>query len=143
MISTLRLMTLSTLLYLSGGLTAIAGELVIIAHPSIQHPLDADFVSQLYLGKQRSYQNGIDFIPLQLPEDDPLRRQFTEQVLNKSPSQLRAYWAKRIFTGKGKPPSSAVNRNQAIKLVLEDRQFLSYADIDTIDAKQFRVIRLK
>ena len=137
----LRLISLLVALQLA-SFSVSAEQLVIIVHASNQQSIDLEDIARIYLGKHHQFPNGDIAIPLDLPTDDPLYRAFSQTILKKSPSQLRAYWAKRIFTGRGKPPKSVLNREKSKNLVSEDRNYISYTDAKNADQSVHRIISI-
>lgn len=107
---------------------AFASDLVVITAKDNAHSLDIKDVSRIFLGKITQYPNGEKVTPLDINPSDPSYEQFARVVLKKNPSQLRAYWAKRVFTGKGKPPKIIATTDELLSLVSSDKQYLSYTD---------------
>jgi len=96
--------------------------------------IQLDDIARIFLGKQHRLQtDGQEIIPIHLPDDDPLYRVFAEQILKKSSSQLNAYWAKRIFTGKGTPPENTKNRTDAKNRVSQNPDLLGYIGAGDVD----------
>lgn len=56
--------------------------------------------ADLFLGR---FQGEFRPVPLD-QEDDALRERFYRSMAGLSPQGLRAYWAKQVFTGRGRPP---------------------------------------
>ena len=79
-------------------------EVAVIVHPSNAAALDADAVSKLFLGREKSFPGGAAAVPLALGDDAAATAEFNDKILKKPSSQLKAYWSKLIFTGKGTPP---------------------------------------
>ncbi len=69
--------------------------------------LNLDDVARIFLGKVTRYPSGEEVEPLNMDPSDPSFTKFARVVLNKTPSQLKAYWAKRIFTGKANPRAAS------------------------------------
>lgn len=84
-------------------------------------------VARLFLGKKMIVADGNKLVPLNLSESDPIYEEFSRRVLKKSVSQLRAYWAKLIFTGKARPPT-VVSREQLIDSITNDSSYIGYLD---------------
>jgi len=100
-VSTLMLMAVLTFT----AIAAHADEVVLIVNPA--NPLaemTLKDVKKIYLGKSKFFPGGGKVIPADQPEKSQVRKIFYEVMINKSPSKLKAYWSKRIFTGKGTPP---------------------------------------
>ena len=122
------------LLGLGAAPTAIAEDIAIIAHVSNKHSIQLEDIAQIFLGKQHRLQtDGEDIVPIHLPSNDPLYQAFAEHILKKSTSQLNAYWAKRIFTGKGTPPENMKSRTDAKTKVSQNPNLLAYIGAGDID----------
>ena len=67
-------------------------------------------------------------MPLDQNEGSPLRDEFYLRVAGKSPAQLKAFWSKLIFTGRGRPPKSVANSIEVLKLVRENPAAIGYID---------------
>lgn len=79
-------------------------ELVVIANPAAGvDELDKGAVKQLFLGKTRKLA-GQKVKLLDQVSGSADRENFYKQVTGKSSAQLKSYWSRLIFTGKGKPP---------------------------------------
>ena len=91
----------------------VAGALILLAQPAAAETIlivarnDAPLanfsrgeVADLFLGRPSP---GIAMTPLD-QRDDRLRERFYRAVADMSPQSVRAYWAKRVFTGRGRPP---------------------------------------
>ena len=76
----------------------------VIVHPSNDSSLDKNAVSRIFLGKAKSFPNGTSVVPIDQAEGSPATSEFNDKVLSRSASQLKAYWSKLVFTGKGTPP---------------------------------------
>lgn len=115
-------MALLTLLLAS---TAMA-EVSVIVHPSNASVLDKDAISRIFLGKTRGFPGGGDAIPVTFKDGSASSKEFTKSVLSKSPKQLKAYWAKMIFTGKGTPPKQLEQDSEMVDLVSKNPSFIGY-----------------
>ena len=80
--------------------SAAVAETVVItgAGSNVLSSLSASEIKALYLGKSKNLtifdQNTGNSVP----------KDFLDKVVDKSESQFKAYWSKKIFTGKGTPP---------------------------------------
>lgn len=90
-------------------------EVVIIANKSA--PVSSISVEQaksIFLKKTSTFPDGSSVVAVDLPEDNPVRDEFYQKATNKNPNQVKAYWAKRIFTGKG-TPNDMKNSESAVR----------------------------
>lgn len=82
-----------------------AAEVVVIGNPQLDvSSLSVQMVADLYLGRAVQLSTGQRVEVVDLPPGHPVRDEFYLRILGRDPDQIRAYWAKRIFTGKGTPP---------------------------------------
>jgi ABC-type phosphate transport system substrate-binding protein len=63
-------------------------------------------VNDIYLGKVANLPDGSPVEFVDLPAENSVRDEFYDKVIGKDASQIKAYWAKRVFTGKGTPPET-------------------------------------
>jgi len=110
-----------------------ADNLVIITSVKNTKNLPLKDVARIYLGKATLIPDGDKFVPLNLSPSNPLYAEFSRKVLNKSVNQLRAYWAKRIFTGKGRPPKVIEAPQELKEIIAEDERYLGYLDREMAD----------
>lgn len=109
-------------------------ELVVIAHPSMADTLTQNNISKIFLGKTKKFPGGASAIPLNLPEANATRQAFDSTVLKKSPQQIKSYWSKQIFTGKGQPPRVEDSSAAVIGLVKDNPNIIGYIDASEVTA---------
>ena len=90
-------------------------------------------VKDFYLGKVTAYNDGTPVDVIDLPDGNAIRDQFYGKVVGKNKAQVRAYWTKRIFTGKGVPPKSLDDAAAVKKWVAEKPGRLGYIDSSAVD----------
>jgi ABC-type phosphate transport system substrate-binding protein len=99
-------------------------------------------VADIFLGRTSAFPSGQEAVPLDQPEDSLARAEFYSECMGKSSSQLRAYWSKLIFTGRGQPPREFADAN-AIKRYLQSRpSAIGYMDRQDVDASVKVVLSL-
>ncbi len=102
------------------------GEIMVVVHPSNAAMFDKGSIQRIYLGKTRAFPGGEEALPLSLRETSVTSANFTRNVLAKTPKQLKSYWAKMVFTGKGTPPKQMDNSKQIIDLVSNNPNFIGF-----------------
>lgn len=120
------------------SLTANAG-ISIIVHPSNSTPLENKDISRIFLGKVKSFNSELTAMPMNLPEGNPSRKVFEKSVLNKSSNQIKAYWSKLVFTGKGTPPLEAISESELVNLVSANPNLIAYVD-DSLVTDKVKVV---
>lgn len=120
---------------LACSVAAVArAELAVIAHPSNpEAALTQDQIKVIYLGKKKKFPAGGAVEPVDQTEASPARTAFYAKVIGKDESQLKAYWSKLIFSGKGTPPM-AVGADAEVKdWVAKHPNGLGYIDAGKLD----------
>lgn len=123
------LLTLVTALgaFLAAG--AAAADVAIIVHPGNANASlsEADF-TRIYLGRKDTFPDGSRAVPVNLAADDAVRTDMEQNMLRKSPSQMKAYWTKLMFTGEGTPPEEVADTAAMLKRVSSDPNAIGYVD---------------
>lgn len=71
--------------------------------------------------------------PLDLSQRMPVREQFYRRIANKTPLQMKAYWSRLVFTGKGEPPIEFDNSEEVLVTVGADENFIGYINAEDVD----------
>ena len=103
-------------------------EMVVVVNA--KHPaasLTAAQVADVYLGKDPS------FAPVDLPESSAERGTFYTKVAGKDSAQVKAIWARLVFTGKSQPPKEAGSSADAVKAVAGNDKGMAYVDKSAVD----------
>ena len=80
---------------------------VIVSASNGNGSLDQNTISRVFLGKSKNFPDGSQAVPVDQNAGSASREAFSSTVLGKSASQLKAYWSRLIFTGKGTPPKES------------------------------------
>lgn len=121
------------------GLTLLIGSLVhaevavIVSASNANAALDQDTISRVFLGKTSNFPDGSQAIPVDQNEGSASREAFNDKVLGKSSSQLKAYWSRLIFTGKGTPPKESGSDAEVKDLVAKNPNLIGYVDASVVD----------
>ncbi len=115
-------------------LAAQADIVLVVSAKSSVGELSKQQVSDLFLGKATSFPDGKLAVPLDQAEGSPARDEFHGKTTGKSSAQLKAYWAKQVFSGKGSPPKEVPGSSDVKKLVAENPSMIGYVDKSLLDA---------
>ena len=110
------------------GSWSVMAETIVIVHPSNTAELTAKSVQRIFLGKEKKFSDGSETIPINHEPTSEVRADFDASFLRKSSSQVSAYWAKLVFTGKGVPPKEVANDAEVIDLVSKNPSAIGYID---------------
>ncbi len=92
---------------------AMAAGIAVIGNFSSDPNITTAELKKIYLENGVRVSGGIFIQPIDYHEDNELRDEFYRKLLEKNRAQLKAYWARRVFTGKGTPPKSFSNLKEA------------------------------
>jgi ABC-type phosphate transport system substrate-binding protein len=103
--------------------------------------IDDNKLKKIYLKKIKY----IDEIKVKAVDNKMLKSHFDKTVLKKSKSQIKAYWAKMIFSGRAKPHITLKNDKEVInKIKNSDKNTIGYILQKSItkDIKVLKVIQI-
>jgi ABC-type phosphate transport system substrate-binding protein len=91
-------------------------------------------VSDLFLGKASAFSDGKQAVPLDQAEGAAARDEFHSKVTGKTGAQLKSFWSKQVFSGKGTPPKELAGNSDVKKLVADNPNMIGYLDKSAVDA---------
>ncbi len=106
----------------------VSAEVLVITNPSNSAALTESDVKRIFLGKMKSFPGGGTILSVNQSTSSDVRKTFDKAALGKSPSQMKAYWSKLVFSGKGNPPKELASDAEVIKLVAENPAVIGYID---------------
>jgi ABC-type phosphate transport system substrate-binding protein len=123
---------LSVLLLLLALNEAFAGDVVVIGHDNLGK-LEPAKVQKIFTGKLVKI-DGIDVTAVNI-KSGPLRDQFLQTFLQQTDAKYTAYWAIRMFVGKGAPPPELSSPAEVIQFVRSTPGAIGYVDeSDLVDS---------
>ena len=126
-----------------GALPALAEIVVIVSAKSAATALTEEQASDVFLGKNNTLPGGVQAVPLDQTDGTALREQFYSKVSGKTSAQMKAYWSKQIFTGKGQPPKEGGDSAAVRTLVAANPNIVGYIDKSVVDGSVKVVLTLK
>ncbi|MGB0503297.1 MAG: substrate-binding domain-containing protein [Thalassolituus sp.] len=118
---------------LLGSTSTYAETAVIVSNSNANATMDSKTVSRIYLGKSSKFPNGEAAVPVDQADGSGVRDTFNESILGKNSSQLKAYWSRLIFTGKGTPPKELGNDAAVKEMVAKNPNMIGYIDSAAAD----------
>jgi ABC-type phosphate transport system substrate-binding protein len=113
---------------------AQASPVAVVSARSMVMALSKDQVSDIFLGKLSHYPDGILAVPIDQQEGSGARDDFYRRLADKSPAQLKAYWSRIIFTGRGQPPGTVANDIEVKRRLAANPAAIGYIDSTLVDA---------
>jgi len=103
-------------------------EIAVVVNPKAPvTALSVNQAAQVFSGRAGSYRL------LDLPESSALRSEFYRKTTEKDPAQMKALWAKLIFTGRAAPPKEVNSAAEIKKAVAADEKAMGYIDAKEVD----------
>ncbi|QDX82469.1 hypothetical protein B9N43_15230 [Denitratisoma sp. DHT3] len=134
---------ISALVATLGFAAAAHAEVVVIvnaANPTAS--LTTEQVGNIFLGKITEVPGAGAASPYDLPESSSLREEFYTKTTQKSAAQVKAYWSKQVFTGKGYPPKEVGNSAEVKKGVASNPGGIGYIEKSAVDGSVKAVLTL-
>ncbi|NOX09238.1 MAG: phosphate ABC transporter substrate-binding protein [Gammaproteobacteria bacterium] len=115
------------------SISALAGVAVIVHPSNADSSLSSGVVKRIFLGKKSKFPGGGKVVAIDQSYDSADRGQFYQKVVGKNSAQMKSYWSKMIFSGKGVPPES-VDDGAAVKdWVAGHAEGIGYIDSSLVD----------
>ncbi|MCG8613824.1 MAG: hypothetical protein MI864_25215 [Pseudomonadales bacterium] len=109
-------------------------DYAVIVHPSNNAHLDNTQVERLFLSQIKAFTDGRKATPLNLHEDADARIAFQDKILKKTEEQLKAYWSRLIFTGKGVLVKQLNSAADVIEIVRKNPNAIGYVKSENVTA---------
>jgi ABC-type phosphate transport system substrate-binding protein len=113
----------------------VAAEVVVVV--SSNSPiakLSDNEIADVFLGKLTRLPGGTTVQPLDQAEGSATRAAFYLRFTGKSPAQVKAFWSKVIFTGRGRPPRALANDAEVVRAVRENPGAIGYIERASADS---------
>lgn len=115
------------------GFVANAEGVAVVAGEGEIHALSAEQIADIYLGRMHRLPNGALVTPIDQREGTATRDTFYSSITGRSPAQVKAHWARIIFTGRGEPPEQVGSSEDVKKLVASDPNAIGYIEDSAVD----------
>jgi hypothetical protein len=113
---------------------ARADVVAVVSSKSQITALSKNQVLDIFLGKRTRFPDGSSVIPIDQAEGSAARDEFYTRLADMSPAQVKAFWARIIFTGRGQPPKSVATGVEAKRLLIADPTTIGYIDQSLVDS---------
>jgi ABC-type phosphate transport system substrate-binding protein len=133
-------LNMSAVVFLLLAMRVSYAEGVVVVSPQNTQEIDSADIRKIFLGKKTVFANGQKIKPIALDDNSAISEQFNLHVIKKNKRQLKAYWAKNIFTGKGNPPPTATAR-EIIEWIKDDPGIISYMENEDARNASLRIIQ--
>lgn len=113
--------------------TVMADVVAVVSSKSAITTLSKSQIVDIFLGRVSHFPDGLQAVPIDQPEGSAARDEFYAKVVGKSSAQMKAYWSKIIFTGRGQPPKEATSSAETKRRITENPAAIGYIDASLVN----------
>ena len=99
---------------------------VVVNKANAAKTLDRDELRLIFQTTKRSWSDGENVTPYNLPDDSSLRHGFDAAVLGLDPERVARYWIDRKIRGDAHPPSELLSTALVVKAVAKNKGAIGY-----------------
>jgi ABC-type phosphate transport system substrate-binding protein len=112
---------------------ARADVVAVVSANSAVTTLSRSQLVDIFLGKATRFPNGVRAAPVDQADGSAARDEFYTKLAGKSAAQLKAYWSKIIFTGRGQPPPQVASSDEMKKRLIQNPAAIGYIESNLVD----------
>lgn len=112
---------------LAAAIPAMAQTVAVIVNPKNASTPSQDQIANVFLGKSN------EFLGVDQSEGRAVREAFYQKVTGKNGTQLKAYWAKLVFTGKAQPLKELNSDLEVKRFVASTPNAIGYIEKESVD----------
>ncbi len=122
----------------------VFADTVVIVNPgSKTTEISVKQVKSVFLGKSKKLPGGEAATPVEQPSGSAVREIFNGKVLKKNERKLKAYWSKKVFSGKGKPPKQVADDEAVKAFVNKTAGAIGYIDSASLDSSVKAILTIE
>jgi ABC-type phosphate transport system substrate-binding protein len=105
--------------------------------------LSGDVLRPIFQTVKTEWSDGSKAVPVNLPDDDPLRQKFDAGVLGLDPDRVSRYWIDRKVRGGERPPQRVSSESAVLRFVASNRGGVGYVKASAADSSVKIVARVE
>jgi len=114
---------------------------IIVHRDNATQTLSRKQVSNFFLKKVVSWDDGTAVMPTDLPPRSPVREAFSSAVHRRDVRSILSFWQRQVFSGRNTPPPEAANDEAVLATVRNNRGGIGYVSAQA-DTRDVRVLRI-
>ncbi len=118
----------------------VSAEIAIIANKDADYALSEKDIKMIFLGQKKLFSDGVKTYPIDQDITSKYFELFHKHITKKTVLQVRAYWGRLVFTGRGTPPISVKDEEKIIDLVKEEKNSIAYVSSSSERLDEVKVI---
>jgi ABC-type phosphate transport system substrate-binding protein len=112
---------------------SVGDVVAVVSSTSSITTLSKSELADIFMGRTSRLANGVQPVPIDQAEGSIARTEFYANMAGKSPAQMKAYWSKIIFTGRGQPPAEVSNSVEMRTRVAQNPAAIGYIEQAMLD----------
>lgn len=115
---------------------ALADELLLVAHPSVQiERLNRDTARAIFAMRQRTWPSGQAIHVVVMPNRHSTHERFTKELLGVYPHQLQLSWDRLVFSGTGQAPDQVATSQEMRERIATTPGAVGYIERGYVDER--------
>lgn len=90
-------------------------------------------ISDIFLGRRRTFPSGDPVLVLERERNSPLRKNFFQSLNGMTLKRLNAYWARLQFSGEVQPPPVLPDNESLLQTIRDNPDAIGYVDATYVD----------
>jgi ABC-type phosphate transport system substrate-binding protein len=111
----------------------MADVVAVVSAKSAVVALSKSQLADIFLGRVTRFPNGVQAMPIDQADGSAVRDEFYVKLAGKSAAQLKAYWSKIIFTGRGQPPPAVADSDAMKRRLVANPAAIGYIESNRVD----------
>lgn len=108
-------------------------EVIVVANKDNQMKvLTKKQIIDIYMGRTSRFPNGEAALPIDQNVDSSIRKLFYQNLVNKTVSEINAYWARLLFSGRSTPPRTVDNVASVINFIKNNKSAIGYIRLEDL-----------
>jgi ABC-type phosphate transport system substrate-binding protein len=112
---------------------ALSDVVAVVSAKSPITSLSKSQVTDIFLGRATRFPDGTPAVPIDQAEGTAVHTEFYASFTGRTDTQVKAYWSRIIFTGRGQPPKAVSSGDVLKKLLANDPHAIGYLDRSAVD----------
>ncbi len=109
-----------------------AGAVVVVGANSLIGSASKSDIVKIFLGKKKALPN-VSVVPVDQEEGTAARIHFYKNTVKKSEAQIKSYWSRLIFTGKGQAPQIVGEDSDVKTMIASNPNLIGYIEESSLD----------
>jgi len=140
----MKLLSTIVLILMLSVVHSVNAELVVICNKDLDiEGITKKQIIDIYMGRYSILADGHKLTPLDQDADSHAKKQFYAKLVDKDISEINAYWARLLFSGRAMPPRTVKTEREVIDIVSKDSSVIGYVDASVLTDKVKVITRVE